>query len=57
MLQVGKGDCKYESEFRTEKGKIILWIEQGDFCSGSVCLQYSDKINSGVVKQKYIDDL
>lgn len=57
MWQVGKGNCKYESEFRTEKGKIILWIEQGDFCSGSVCLQYSDKINSGVVKQKAIDDL
>ena len=57
MLLVGNGDCKYESEFRTEKGKIILWIEQGDFCSGSVCLQYSDKINSGVVKQKAIDDL
>lgn len=57
MLQVGKGDCKYESEFRTEKGKIILWIEPMEYDSGCVCLQYSDKINSGVVKQKAIDDL
>lgn len=57
MWQVGKGDCKYESEFRTEKGKIILWIEPMEYDSGCVCLQYSDKINSGVVKQKAIDDL
>lgn len=57
MLQVGKGDCKYESEFRTEKGKIILWIEPMEYDSGCVCLQYSDKINSGVVKQKAIEDL
>jgi hypothetical protein len=57
MRQVGKGECKYNSEFRTEKGKIILWIEQVGYKLGSVCLQYSDKINSGVVKQKAIDDL
>lgn len=57
MWQVGEGECKYISEFRTEKGKIILWIEPIEYDSGSVCLQYSDKINSGVVKQKAIDDL
>lgn len=57
MWQVGEGECKYNSEFRTEKGKIILWIEQVGYRSGSVCLQYSDKINSRVVKQKAIDDL
>lgn len=57
MRQVGKGECKYNSEFHTEKGKIILWIEQVGYKLGSVCLQYSDKINSGVVKQKAIDDL
>lgn len=57
MWQVGKGECKYETEFRTEKGKIILWIEQGGYKSGSACLQYNDKINSGIVKQKAIDDL
>lgn len=52
-----EGECKYETEFRTEKGKIILWIEQGGYKSGSTCLQYNDKINSGIVKQKAIDDL
>lgn len=57
MWQVGRGECKYNSEFRTEKGKIILWIEQVGYKSGSVCLQYSDKINSRVVKQKAIDEL
>ena len=57
MLQVGSDECKYETEFRTEKGKIILRIEPMEYDSGSVCLQYSDKINSGVVKQKAIDDL
>ena len=57
MWQVGRGECKYNSEFHTEKGKIILWIEQVGYKLGSVCLQYSDKINSGVVKQKAIDDL
>lgn len=57
MLQVGSDECKYETEFRTEKGKIILRIEPMEYDSGCVCLQYSDKINSGVVKQKAIDDL
>ena len=57
MWQVEEGECKYETEFRTEKGKIILWIEQGGYKSGSTCLQYNDKINSGIVKQKAIDDL
>lgn len=59
MWQVGRGECKYETEFHIKEGKIILWIEQGKggYRSGSVCLQYSDKINSGVVKQKAIDDL
>lgn len=57
MLQVGSDECKYETEFRTEKGKIVLRIEPMEYDSGCVCLQYSDKINSGVVKQKAIDDL
>ena len=60
MRQVHKGECKYKTEFHTEKGKIILWIEQGEdliIKSGSICLKYIDKINIGVIKQKAIDDL
>lgn len=49
--------CKYETRFSTEKGEIVLWIEHESTMSTFVCMQYKDKINSGVVKQQAINDL
>lgn len=57
MHKVRMDECKYETRFTTEKGEIVLWIDHESVMSTFVCLQYKDKINSGVVKQQAINDL
>lgn len=60
MYAVEMDRCKYVTHFTTEKGEIILWIEHGNglnFGSTFVCLQYTDKINSGTIKRQAINDL
>lgn len=57
MHAVRMDRCKYVTQFETEKGKIILWIEHDNFGSTFVCLQYTDKINKSSIKQQAINDL
>ncbi len=57
MLQVKLDNCKYFSIWQTDKGEIQLFIDHDDFESCFVKLGYFDKINSGIIREKAIDDL
>lgn len=57
MRDVRMDRCKYWSIYTTEKGEIIVWIEHSGISSTFVCLEYTDKINGGTIKQQAINDL
>lgn len=49
--------CKYDTNYKTTKGTIRLLIDHDGITSCFVRLEYRDKINSGIVKAKALDDL
>lgn len=57
MHAVRMDRCKYWSIYTTEKGEIIVWIEHNGISTTFVCLEYTDKINGGTIKQQAINDL
>jgi hypothetical protein len=57
ILAVELDKCKYESNFITENGEILLSIEHGKYMTCFVVLVYRDKVNGDIIKDIAIDDL
>lgn len=57
MHEVGMDRCKYYTIYETENGDIQLSIEHDGFSSSFVMLSYFDKINTGIMNEKALDDL
>jgi hypothetical protein len=57
MFEVQFDRCKYYTTFETEVGTIGLSIEHDGVISCYVVLEYSDKINSAIIKEKAKGDL
>jgi len=57
MLKVKLDNCKYLSNWQTDKGEIQLSIDHNSFTSCFVKLAYFDKINSDKIKATAKDDL
>ncbi len=53
MHDVRMDRCKYKACFITDKGEIVLSIENG----GYVMLSYKDKINGSMIKKYALEDL
>lgn len=56
MTQVHLDACKYITTFETDKGSIRLSIK-GDISDAFVMLEYFDKINSNIIREKAKGDL
>lgn len=57
MHFVGSDQCKYISQFTTDKGEIVLWIGHKGYSSSFVALAYSDKINANILYEHAKEDL
>lgn len=57
MIYVQTDKCKYRTRYFTDKGRIELSIDHGDYGSTFVSLTYSDKINSKILRAKAKGDL
>lgn len=57
MHEVKFDNCKYSTNYKTEKGNIQLSIEHDGVISCFVQLAYYDKINSDILRAKAKDDL
>ncbi len=57
MYQVKFDNCKYYSNWQTDKGEIQLSIDHINVKSCFVKLAYFDKINSAIIKAQAKDDL
>jgi len=57
MYRVKFDNCKYYTEYETEKGSIQLSIDHDGVASCFVSLAYFDKINREIIRAKAIDDL
>jgi hypothetical protein len=57
MHEVKMDNCKYYTNYTTEKGKIQLMINHDGVMSCFVQLTYFDKINGEKIREKAIDDL
>lgn len=56
MTQVHLDACKYVTTYETDKGSIRLSIK-GDISDAFVMLEYFDKINSNIIREKAKGDL
>lgn len=57
IIYVQSDKCKYQTTYITDKGRIDLSIDHGEFGSTFVRLTYSDKINSKILRAKAKGDL
>ncbi|MBR1798864.1 MAG: hypothetical protein IJ761_03065 [Bacteroidales bacterium] len=57
MFSVRTDRCKYQSDFKTEKGDIHLRIDHDGGSRAFVSLKYFDKLNSQTVRQQALNDL
>lgn len=57
MHEIKMDNCKYYSEWQTDKGEIQLSIDHIDMTNCFVKLVYFDKINGDKIKAKAIGDL
>lgn len=57
MMELYFGRCRWRSTYSTPQGDIRLSIKKSGGLGGCAALEYSDKLNTGVVRPAAIDDL